>query len=250
MPWSPRSVSPAVRLSPPDPGVVHVWAASLNPDAAVQRSYRAVLSAEEVDRAEQYRYREDRRSFECARGVLRILLGRYLDIPGDAVSFSYGEHGKPSLVEAPDWSFNVSHSGEIALVAVAGADRVGIDIEKRRPLDDPHDLAERFFSDREAEDLRNLPDGDVPTAFFNAWTRKEAFAKATGAGLSLPLRSFDVTLVPGESPRLIECRAPEWSSLPWSIHALAPATDYTAALAVCLDAPTVECYRWHPSLDD
>jgi len=209
-----------------------------------------VLSAEEIDRSDQYRHPEDRRSFECARGVLRFLLCRYLDVPASAISFAYGEHGKPSLVDAPDWSFNVSHSGEIALVAVAGAARVGIDIEKRRPLDDPHDLAERFFSDREAEDLRKVPDSDVPTAFFNAWTRKEAFAKATGAGLSLPLRSFDVTLAPGEPPRLIECRDPEWSTLPWSIHALAPATNYTAALAVSLDDPTLECYRWNPSPDD
>jgi 4'-phosphopantetheinyl transferase len=245
---------PPPTVDVPPEGGVHVWAASLEPPAAVLSRYEASLSGDEVERADRFKFDDDRRHFVAGRGWLRRMLGRYTGRTPSALSFGYGENGKPFLSAHgspspessadPPLAFNLSHSGTCALLAVTAGVMVGVDVEHVRPLDDAVDIAERFFSEDEVRRFQQLSGDAVPQGFFNAWTRKEAFLKAVGTGLSLPLHAFDVTLTPGEPARLLALRADAWTGYPWTLQALAPAEDYAAALAVATDAPTVTCYRF------
>jgi 4'-phosphopantetheinyl transferase len=177
---------------------IHVWSASLERPREVVADHRRLLAPDERQRADRFRFERDRSRFIVGRGVLRILLGRYLGLSPEEVSFRYGAFDKPHLAHPGPW-FNVSHSGPVALYALSTGGELGIDVE----LDDAdfaqERIAERFFSPAEVKVLRSLPESAQPRAFLTCWTRKEAFIKARGDGLSLPLDSFDVSLDP-ESP--------------------------------------------------
>ncbi|HZG52707.1 MAG TPA: 4'-phosphopantetheinyl transferase superfamily protein, partial [Pyrinomonadaceae bacterium] len=182
-------------------GEVHLWRASLaqTPDA-LRRLY-STLAPDESAKAARYHFPRDRDHYIAARGLLRQLLGRYLAQPPHALRFAYGAYGKPSLdgaTAAADLRFNLSHSHELALYAFARGREVGIDIEHIRADFADDDIAARFFSAREVSMLRALPARARTSAFFNCWTRKEAYIKARGEGLSHPLDQFDVSLTPGE----------------------------------------------------
>lgn len=240
-PHWPAASSPPRR---PTGAEVFVWRVPLTPRADLLTEYRHLLDDDEIERADRFLYDDDRQDFIAARGALRILLARCLGrAPGD-LRFAYGDHGKPELTDAPSLSFNLSHSGDWALIAMADAVLVGVDVEQIRPLPDALELAERFFSDQEVERVRELPESAIPAGFFNAWTRKEAFVKAVGTGLSLPLHTFDVTLVPDEPARLLDLRAPDWTGTDWTLRALYPSDGYAAALAVAHAAPQVSCFHW------
>jgi 4'-phosphopantetheinyl transferase len=163
-----------------------------------------------------------------------MLIGRYLSLPPQQVVFTYSEYDKPALALAPGGSrlqFNVTHSGNLALLAFCLDAAVGIDVEKKRPLPDGEQIARRFFSPHENRVFRSLPTEQRSAAFFNCWTRKEAYIKAIGEGLSCPLDVFDVTLVPGEPPRLLRIRGSEQAAAAWLLYAFEPQPDFTAALA-------------------
>lgn len=162
------------------------------------------------------------------RGALRTLLGRHLDAPPESLVFEYGRAGKPALVHPAAIPFNVSHSGAIALIALSPEVEVGVDVEAIRPVPEMEKIAERFFCRAEAEDLRRLPKVERNRAFFLCWTRKEAYIKATGDGLSMPLDSFRVVLDPGMTPDFLHL--PEAAGL-WTLQDLVPAPNYAAALA-------------------
>ncbi|MGD2071123.1 MAG: 4'-phosphopantetheinyl transferase superfamily protein, partial [Gemmatimonadota bacterium] len=195
-----------------------------------------VLSPDERARADRFRLPEDHRRFVTVRHALRLVLGGHLGEAPDSIRFRYGPQGKPAL-EAPGAAdavrFNVSHAGDRALIAVARGREVGVDIERVRlePVD-ALDLAERFFSSREAEALASLPPAQVASAFHAGWTRKEAFMKAVGKGLALPLDAFDVSLTPGEPARLLATRWDPAEAERWSLKALDVGPGYAAALAV------------------
>ena len=176
---------------------VHVWSASLERPAQAVERMRGLLAGDERTRADRFRFERDRSRYIVGRALLRGLLARYLEARPEELVFEYGEFDKPALRGGP-W-FNLSHSGSVALYAVSGAGEIGIDVE----LDDgdfaSERIAERFFSPAEVEVLRSLPTEAQPRAFLACWTRKEAFIKARGDGLSLALDSFDVTLAP-ETP--------------------------------------------------
>ncbi len=142
-----------------------------------------------------------RNRFVVGRGLLRTLLGRYVGVPGEALELAYGDHGKPFLVQAGP-RFNLSHSGGVALFAFSSSADVGVDVELADRCVDPLKIAGRFFSPAEVGTLRSLPEALRRGAFLTCWTRKEAFIKARGDGLSLPLDSFDVTLAPSEPAAL------------------------------------------------
>jgi len=221
-----------------------VWRIPLNRSADVVSGYRDLLDDDEIERADRFVYDDDRRHFIAARGALRVLLARCLGRAPGRLSFAYGDHGKPGLKGDPDLSFNLSHSGDWALIAMADAVLVGIDVEQIRPLPDALEVAERFFSDHEVERVRALPESEIPIGFFNAWTRKEAFVKAVGTGLTLPLHTFDVSLAPDEPARLLDLRAPDWTEVDWTLRALCPSDGYAAALAVAHATPRVSCFHW------
>jgi 4'-phosphopantetheinyl transferase len=192
---------------------IDLWTWPLEASRRETAALEVVLSADERRRAASFVFEADRRRFVVGRGRLRQILSRYVALPPEALRFRYGAHGKPALSPArPAPCFNLSHSGGLAALAIAGCD-VGIDIEKVRPVDGA--VAERFFSARENAALRGLHGADWRDAFYRCWTRKEAVVKALGKGLSLRLASFDVSVAPSASLllRLEGCRdaASQWS---------------------------------------
>jgi 4'-phosphopantetheinyl transferase len=180
---------------------VHVWRASLErPEETVARM-RRVLAEDERLRADRFRFERDRSRYIVGRALLRGLLGHYLDTAPEDLTFEYGEFDKPTLSGGP-W-FNLSHSGSVALYAFSNAGEIGVDVERDDADLTRECIAERFFSPAEVSVLRSLPPGDQPRAFLACWTRKEAFIKARGDGLSLALDSFDVTLAPDAPAALL-----------------------------------------------
>ncbi len=209
---------------------VHVWRVDLDgvPEGAVASS----LSADERERAGRFRFERDRRRFVVARGVLRRLLGRYLDREPARVRFGYGPRGKPFVAAGGGLRFNLSHSAGLALLAFGWRREVGVDVERVRPVPEAEDIARRYFSRWEEAELRRLPAGERQAAFFRCWTRKEAFVKATGDGLSRPLDGFDVTLAPGEPARLLRLAGEPAAGHRFWIEDVSPGRGFAAALAV------------------
>jgi len=183
-----------------------------------------MLASDERQRAERFHSERDRRRYIVRHGVLRELLSLYLHGPPARIRLSTNPFGKPQI-EGSDLRFNLSHSHGVALYVVAQGLEVGCDIEWRDPRLACEGIAEQFFSPREARALRALGPVRRTDAFFNCWTRKEAYVKARGCGLSLPLDSFDVSLAPGEPAALL--RGGEG----WSIRSFEPLPGYQAAIA-------------------
>jgi len=192
------------------------------------------MTDDERERAARYRFERDRARYIVARGTLRAILGRYLGVAPADVRFMYGPHGKPALAleHDTDLSFNLSHAGGAALYAVTRGRRVGVDLEQVLPDNTDLGVAARFFSPREVDMLRALPPQVRHEAFFRCWTRKEAYVKARGDGLSLDLTSFDVSLAPGEPPALLATRPDPREAARWSLHDVDAGPGYAAALAV------------------
>lgn len=231
-------------------GEVHVWLAEL--DVLPATTLRGHLSPDEVARADRFRFTRDRQRFIGARGLLRELLGRYLDVDPAALCFAYGPRGKPSLAGdgGPERvRFNVSHSGGLALLAFARERELGVDVELERPVPEAESIAERYFSPREGAELGRLPPAERPQAFFRCWTRKEAFIKATGDGLSRPLDAFDVTLAPREAARLLRVEGKPEEAARWWMEGLEPAEGFAGALAVEGRPARLACWKWDHSLE-
>jgi 4'-phosphopantetheinyl transferase len=214
---------------------VDVWRAATDQPAVRVESLYDILGSDERQRADRFYFEEHRRRFTVARGVLRQILGSYLHVVPRAVAFEYSEYGKPSVVKAAnphDIRFNVSHSNECALFAFTLGREVGVDVEYMRANLDVEAVARHSFSPWEMEVLCGLPVGQRHEAFFNCWTRKEAFIKAHGEGLSLGLNRFDVTLAPGEDAALRRFEVNPAELPLWDICALGAEVGYKAALVV------------------
>jgi len=226
---------------------VHVWRAPL--DLAVLQVHRLLrtLAAEERQRAECYRFKEDREHFIVARGLLRTILGAYLGIEPGQLRFRYNPHGKPALYETTGGErlrFNLSHSHGLALFAVTHGREVGVDLEQIRPHFAEDQIAEQFFSFQEVAALHSLPRSMQEEAFFACWTRKEAYIKGTGQGLSLPLNQFDVSVFPGEPAALLSTRLDPREASRWSLQGLNPGPGYVGALAVAGHGWRLKCWQW------
>lgn len=192
------------------------------------------LDHEELRRAERFHFRRDRELFIMAHGMLRVILGGYLAISPAHLQFIHGHYGKPELDPRcclNKLSFNLSHSGGLALLAVTSGARVGIDVEHVRLDLAYEEIAARFFSPCEIAMFRALPPEKRPEAFFHVWTRKEAYVKARGHGLSYPLDRFTVSLDPVNAHLLDVAEGP-LEREQWSLHSLAPVPGYVAALAI------------------
>lgn len=230
------------RAMPPAADEVHVWRASLaggpGPDEV------AALSPEETERAARFTKPEGRARFVVARATVRGVLAHELGGEAWALRFATGPHGKPLLDPPGPVRFNLSHSGDVLLVAVARYREVGVDVERIKPTIDHAALARRFFSPTENEQLCSLPPDSRPGAFFAAWTRKEALLKAWGVGLSLPLDRFDVSLLPSRPARLLGARQGPGRSGQWSVHELDVGRGYAAALAVEGALGSLTCRLW------
>lgn len=190
------------------------------------------LSVDESRRAARFHFPADRDRFIIAHAGLRDILSRYLHCEPHQIDFSTRRYGKPALLSDTGINFNLSHSGGYALIAVASERKIGIDVERIRQEMELESLARRYFSQREVSELMALPPQQRTPAFFNCWTRKEAYIKAHGLGLSLPLDSFDVSLAPGEPVILRATRPNPQEALRWTLKHLEVDPGYSAALAV------------------
>lgn len=226
---------------------VHVWRATLARTHAEVEALKRQLSDEEVRRAERFRFSHDRSNFVVARATLREILSLYVGVPPPLLRFGCNAFGKPELIQQPGEarvSFNLSHSGELALYALARGREVGVDIEAVREDVDCEELAGRFFSRREADTLLALPAEGRTRAFFECWARKEAYIKARGQGLSLPLDSFDVSLSPGEPAALLATQADEREAASWTLRELTAHPAYAAAVAAEGCGWRLRCWSW------
>jgi len=226
---------------------VHVWRASLELPASRVQSLKHTLAADELSRAERFHFQKDRKHFIVARGLFRAILSRYFDMEPGQLRFRYSPYGKPALATTPGQdtlSFNVSHSHGLALYAITRGREIGVDLERISADLDCEQIAARFFSPRENAVLRALPTELKSKAYFNCWTRKEAYIKARGGGLSLPLDQFDVSLAPGEPAMLLNTSGDRQEATRWSLRALTPGPGYVAALAVEGHGWRFECWQW------
>lgn len=238
--------------SPPEPLVlasneVHVWRASLDLAGLELKCLQGLLSVDEQQRAKRFVGPKDRNAFIAARGLLRLILSRYLEQDPEALCFHYGLHGKPALVPElnPDrLCFNLSHSAGLALYAVVINQEVGVDLERVHPNVPYEAIAQRFFSAQESATLLALPAHERCQAFFNCWTRKEAYVKAQGRGIALPLNQFDVSLAPREPTALLSIDGNSQAAARWTLQALDPDPDYVAALVILGQDWQIKCWQW------
>lgn len=215
------------------PNEVHVWKIYLKSPGLCDK--REILSVDERVRASRFRFHTDSDRFIAARSSLRIILARYLQIQPAGLKFGQNAFGKPHLAGGQDQlglRFNISHSHDMALLAVARNRDVGVDVEFRRPDFATDEIAQRFFSRLERNQLAAIAAEQKTEAFFNCWTRKEAYIKARGVGLSFPLDQFDVSFAPDAPPALLGNRRDATEVSRWSFEELSPADGYAAALTV------------------
>ena len=210
---------------------VQVWRVWLSTTEPTLGYYRTVLCLDELNRAERFRFENLKRSYIVCRGGLRVLLGHYLGCNPREIEFVCGQKGKPALRGMSPVRFNISHSGDLALYAFTLDCELGVDVERLRELDDLESIASRFFCAAEASELLSLRPEDRRTAFFRCWTRKEAYVKAVGDGLSIPLDRFQVTLLPGDPSRFVHIANDTQAALQWTLHHLDLAPGYIGALA-------------------
>lgn len=221
------------------PGEVHVWRIELDCAATAVGALRATLSAEEKQRAARFRSIELQERWTVAHGALRCILATYARCEPDVLVFREGPQGKPALTSpVEDISFNLSHTGGSALLAIAGSGRVGIDAETVRPESEVADLSRRFFAPAEAAEILALSPDARLGAFFTCWTRKEAFVKALGGGLSVPLDRFQVSVRCDEPARLLWVEGED--STRWSLLDI---SEPGVAAALVVEGPTPALQR-------
>lgn len=232
----------SIRLAGDD---VHVWQASLDRAPEEVERLAATLMDDERARADRFRFDRDRRRFVVSRGVLRAILGHYLDGPPGRVRLAYGPHGKPALAASPSSSglrFNLSHADELALYVVARDREVGIDVECVAAA--PPTGMTRFLSPREAAALHALPSSQQAAAFCAGWVRKEAYVKAKGVGLGLPLDRFDASLDPDQAIVLLRVDDDPEEGQRWSLWSVNPGPGYAAAVCVEGRDARLSYWRW------
>jgi len=232
---------------PPNPPIltanqIHLWRAELREFRSQVERFLPLLSAEETARAQRFVFSQDRENFIVGRGILRELLGRYLGMPPAKLPLETRAKGKPTLgraLETHDVRFNLSHSAGLSVFAFCLGREVGVDIERIRPDVATDEIAERYFSSREWKELRALPSQHRTEAFFLCWTRKEAYVKAHGDGLHIPLDKFDVTVTPGTAAMLHSADAARWS-----LFSFSPKEGYVGALIAELGDFEVQFWDW------
>jgi 4'-phosphopantetheinyl transferase len=216
--------------SRPDQDGVEVWRVSLELSSAAESAAAKLIPPDELAHINSYRRPEIRLRQLLAHAAVRSVLAERSGLEPLALRFSTGPHGKPLLaLNEGALHFNLSHSGELALIAVSASVEVGVDVEHIRPIHDVSRLAERFFTAAEASALAALPEADRNTAFFRMWTRKEALLKATGQGIANGLQCFEVSCEP-EGGLLAWDGGPE-KAAKWMLHTWNPAEDYVATVA-------------------
>lgn len=224
---------------------LQIWYTDLDSHIEQIDLLECFLSGSEKQRAGKYVFARDKNRFIISRAILRLLLGRYLNADPKAMEFIYSSYGKPGI-EGSQVRFNLSHSGGKAVYAFALNSDIGIDIEKMRSDFDEMDLAGKYFSSDEIESLKLLPANLRKKGFFHCWTRKEAFIKAKGEGLSMKLDSFTVPVLPFYSEEYLPVRSDSLKEESWKIKILKVTEDFSAAAAIMKDYSEVRYWRLLP----
>lgn len=214
------------------PHQVHVWSLNKSEHKNKLAAYWNILSKEEKESASKYRFTRDRDCSIIARGALRTLLGNYLKQSPERIKFQFGTHGKPSLNELSDIEFNVSHSTNAIVLAFVQHNSIGIDVEYIKRNIEVKKIAKHFFSKEEIMSLFSMDESYYKQAFYNCWTRKEAFIKALGSGLSFPLDQFVVSLDSTKEAALLDTKWDEKEKDNWVLKSFEPAQDYIGAVTV------------------
>lgn len=229
------------------PQEVHIWRTSLEAPTHVLEDLKVHLNVDELQKAGRFYFERDRRRYIVAHGVLRILLAHYLQQSPAALQFHANAYGKPALAALqiqPPLQFNLSHSQEMALFAFVFEREIGVDIEYMRTNIEFNELARYSFSAHEYAAWSALPVEQQLQGFYHCWTRKEAYIKARGLGLSLKLNLFDVSLRPGEPAALLASREDPAEAARWSIYSLLPNPGYMGALVVEGQGWTLRTFDW------
>ena len=208
--------------------LVHLWFAGVD-DRPAGPALLEVLDDEERAQAGRFRFERDRARFVARRAFRRRVLAQYLEVAPVGVRFRTSKKGRPEIDACDEVTFSASHSDGLAVVAVARGPRVGVDIERVRPIPDAQELADRLFSPREADHVRSIDDGSNAQAFLTLWTRKESYVKALGEGLSMPLESFEVLAT--DEAGVVRPRHPQ-GGLPFVLASLGDLPGYVGAVAV------------------
>jgi 4'-phosphopantetheinyl transferase len=226
---------------------IHIWCTSLDQPVSFVEKLVCTLSIDERARAEGFYFEQDRIRFIVRHGILRMILGYYLGVEAGELRFFYGRNGKPRLADTfgkDTILFSMSSSKELGLYGFTRNCEIGVDVERVRDIPEMDQIVDRIFSEREAQVYRALPEHLKREALFACWTRKEAFVKATGDGLSQPLDKFELTVDPGESARLLAIDGDQKSARQWSIHGLKPASEFAAAIAGEARNWRLRCWQW------
>jgi len=225
---------------------VQLWRVDLEAIRSHESSWQQLLSSDERSRAARFHFAADRQRFVASRAWLRTILAAFLVTEPSELNFSYSKNQKPFLSSAfaeSGITFNISHSGGIALYAFARRREIGVDVEQVRRDFDAESIAHRFFSASEQKQLAALPKSEKVEAFFRCWTRKEAYIKAIGEGLSLPLSQFDVSLEALETNALLATRPDPAEAERWTIREVSGGAGYSAAL--CVRGQDWRLAHWH-----
>ena len=225
---------------------VHIWRASLNHTNLELKILVEFLSADELERANRFRFAKDRFRFIAARAILRQLLGSYLAVDPHSLKFDYGERGKPLLVKSSvdiPLNFNVSHSQEYAIFGFAIGRLIGVDIEYQKAMPDALKIARRFFSQRESEMLSALSSEKQAQLFFQLWTAKESYLKAIGTGLAGSLSKIEIAI---DRDRLLSfSKLAEGNASEWYLHSYSPVCNYLGAIVFNTHAPVKKIDFWN-----
>jgi 4'-phosphopantetheinyl transferase len=211
----------------------HLYTLPLEVEPEYLQNLAQLLSPDELKRANRFIFEKDRKHFIAARGRMRQVLSGYCGENPAELIFDYASNGKPYLPRHRQLHFNLAHSGELAVLGITGSGRIGVDVELTEAKIDLLALARRFFAPPEVAALIALPESQQKEAFYNCWTRKEAYIKALGTGLATPLDSFCVSLFPGEPAELLAVNGSQEQAAGWYMVAFSPAPGYAAA--VCLE---------------
>lgn len=225
------------------PGDVHLWRFDL--DELWEEEAAELLARDELERARRYRFGLHRRRFITGRAVVRCILGGYLDRDPGRLAFEYGRQGKPALQNSTDLVFNLSHSGSVALLGVGRRAPLGVDVERLHAIPELEAITRQTFSEREAAAVLRASGQQRRVKFFQCWTRKEAFVKALGGGLSIPLKEFDVSLEP--QPRLLAVRGHHLEPEKWTMRQVVPRDGFVASVACRSRSLVLRCFVWPPS---
>ena len=226
------------------PHTVHIWSLNFAVNDDAFNRYHSLLSEDEKKRASKFKFYKDKRCYVVTRGCLRLLSASYLEKNARDIVFVYEKYGKPRYKHKTILNFNVSHSGDIAVIGFVYEHAIGIDIEKIKNDFDTFEIASNFFSKKEIAALREIPESQKYKAFYRCWTRKEAFIKAKGIGLSFPLDKFSVTLDSDLNAELIQTQWDTYEKLKWQFTSFIPSEDYIAAFTVNSQIKDIQYFNW------